>query len=245
MSTAFPPPVCFIHVPKTAGTSLAALLASYYPRDVVSRSRLLFDLGQDLLEHSYRLWHGHYGIADIEPYLPSDVRFVTSIRHPVERVASLYHYWRKVDLAYYRGTPETDPNHDGVMLAMHCQGGLDEFLATDNPAILREISDAQTRYLTGSLHHTGEVSADEARRTIIERRIVVVRQRHLAQDGPEAVAQLLGRRPAFRDVPHLNGHSYEVRLTPSQRARIEELNQNDLLLWRAAGFLAASAVRVG
>lgn len=244
MSTAFPPPVCFIHVPKTAGTSLAALLATYYDHDLISRSRLLFDLGQDLLEHSYRLWHGHYGIADIGPYLPADVRFVTSIRHPVERVASLYHYWRKVDLAYYRGSPETDPNHAGVMLAIRCQG-LDEFLATDDPTIRREISDAQTRYLSGSLRHTGEVSADEARRMIIEHRIVVVRQRHLAQDGPDAIEQLLGRRPPTRDIPHLNGHAYEIRLTPAQRARIEELNQNDMALWRAARFLAASSVSAG
>ncbi|MDH4366084.1 MAG: hypothetical protein OEY70_18550, partial [Acidimicrobiia bacterium] len=236
----FPPPVCFIHVPKTAGTSMAALLARHYDDRMVSRSRLVFDLGADPDEARYRLWHGHYGVGDIAPFLPPGTRFVTSLRDPVHRVVSLYHYWRNVDLAFYHHTRETDPNYDGVMLAVGCQG-LDEFLATDDPSILREISDAQTRYLVGSLLEPGPVSAEQALDRIIEREIVVVRQAHFASDTPDAVEALLGVRPRAAEVPHLNTHSYQVRVTPAQRARILALNGQDLVLCREADRLAASA----
>jgi hypothetical protein len=233
MEATIPPAVCFIHVPKTAGTSLAALLAQHYPRHQVSRARLLFDLGQDPEESSYRLWHGHFGLTDVIDYLPPDVRFIAALRHPLQRVQSLYHYWRAVDLTKYGRTPETDPNYYGVMLAIKSRS-IDEFLATDDPTILREISDSMTRYLSGSLYDIGPVSVEKAIDAIDEGSTLVVRQNHFQHDAALAFRALFDVRLTPEQIVFHNRQSYEARLTFKQQDRILELNPSDTLLYQHA-----------
>jgi hypothetical protein len=206
------------------------MLASHYPDHEISRARLLFDLGPDPEEGSYRLWHGHFGLGDALDHVPADTRFVTAVRHPVERVRSLYHFWRDFDLSSYDGTPETDPNHAGLMLAA-TGSGLDEFLATDNLTIRREISDAQTRYLSGRLMDPGPVTAATAIDQIERREILVVRQDRFAADAVAAVESLFGVVLDPGRIGFLNRQRYDAPLTPAQRTRITELNPADLELW--------------
>jgi hypothetical protein len=86
---------CFLHVPKTGGSSLtAALAASLGPHD-------FYQLPSDragkvpvarLLER-YRAVAGHFTMAHLEPVSSSAFLF-TFLREPVDRVVSLFHFYR-------------------------------------------------------------------------------------------------------------------------------------------------------
>jgi hypothetical protein len=98
-----------IHVPKAAGTAFSGLLQQHFGE------RLLLDYAdRPLAAHSawrrlssrlqrvtafdasaYDCIHGHF-IADKYDFLGSAARHVAWLRDPAQRVASHYHYWRRV-----------------------------------------------------------------------------------------------------------------------------------------------------
>ncbi|HZW10219.1 MAG TPA: sulfotransferase family 2 domain-containing protein [Phycisphaerales bacterium] len=84
-------PLYFLHIPKTAGTSLAAWLESQFPADAVCPWRTLQQIlaaPRDRLAR-YRLFAGHLGM-----YLPrlmsARVAIVTMLRDPLSRSVSHY-----------------------------------------------------------------------------------------------------------------------------------------------------------
>jgi hypothetical protein len=98
-----------IHIPKTAGTAFSSLLQQHFG------ARLLLDYADRPLAANfawrrlssrwkrvtafdagaYECIHGHF-IADKYDFLGSATRHVAWLRDPVQRVASHYHYWRRV-----------------------------------------------------------------------------------------------------------------------------------------------------
>lgn len=88
--------VIFLHIPKTAGTTLASSLQWNYPPHA-TRHVDLFGKPEKIQEFSredlsqVRLLHGHiaYGIHE---YLPVPTRYVTVVREPVARVVSAYKF---------------------------------------------------------------------------------------------------------------------------------------------------------
>lgn len=86
-----------IHVPKTAGTTLRTVLASRIPEDQIAliydrppgRSLRAFLSGVDGPGKRYRLVHGHFAFG-LHHHLGAHARYLTFLRHPVQRVASLY-----------------------------------------------------------------------------------------------------------------------------------------------------------
>ncbi|MDD5250639.1 MAG: sulfotransferase family 2 domain-containing protein [Rhodocyclaceae bacterium] len=147
--------VAFVHIPKTAGTTLNAILAHQYaadethevmmrgmswimpgprllPRPLVSFSKLR-RLKAALERHAVRLVRGHFDMS-LAKRLPADTRYFTFLRDPVERAVS--HYWH-----YRRLT--ADPIH---ALAMRCT--LAEWVSA---AGLVEMDNGQTRRLAGAM----------------------------------------------------------------------------------------------
>lgn len=93
--------VCFLHVPKTAGRTLEAILERYYPADVtydvygeipqaIARLRSLPIRAKRRL----RLVKGHYGFG-LHECLPQPVTYITFLRDPIERIISHYYYVRR------------------------------------------------------------------------------------------------------------------------------------------------------
>ena len=121
--------VAFVHIPKTAGTTLNSILAHEYspdetyeimmrgmslrvpktimlPRPVISFSKI--HRLKSALRHRQRLRliRGHFDLS-LGKLLPPDTQFFTLLRNPVERAISHYHH-------YHRLT--TDPIHSLVSL---------------------------------------------------------------------------------------------------------------------------------
>ena len=220
--------VCFVHIPKTAGTSLARRLESHFSSDEICPVRRLSDLDQirPVEVSRYRLWHGHFGVGDVAPFLGSGWRYVSLLRDPVDRVASLYNYWRSIDAAAIASIPESATNYLGVHRALSATSLLD-FVSTSEPTILREISNSQCRYLSSSLRGTAG-NAERAVETIEQLGMAIGTVEQLQNDGPELLATVLGSSSPD-PLERLN----QTRSRPPTEQEVEaiwSLNEQDLLL---------------
>jgi hypothetical protein len=109
--------IAFLHVPKTAGTTLSSILSREYapdecyeimmrgmawipPRPTILRRPLIslskvFRLRTAVrTQRRLRLVHGHFDLS-IAKHLPADTRFFTLLRDPVERAISHYYHYRR------------------------------------------------------------------------------------------------------------------------------------------------------
>jgi hypothetical protein len=91
------PRLSFVHVPKTAGTSVTEALALHYGKSTLPAMTTL-DYAtysdDDLL--NYRFYKGHAYRRDFER-LPRDTIRFTVLRDPVSRAVSYYRYYRDLD----------------------------------------------------------------------------------------------------------------------------------------------------
>lgn len=91
----------FLHIPKTAGSTLRYILRNNYGRsDIFHFHNELFpNLSVFLLNHmskyrSYRLVIGHFGYG-LHKHIHQDYQYFTMLRNPVRRVISNYYHIRR------------------------------------------------------------------------------------------------------------------------------------------------------
>lgn len=96
------PAVVFMHIPKTAGTSLHARLAAKFPAPLVCPERFDRLHAYSLAElNRYRLFSGHFAYP-VTRWIPARKRIaVTLLREPVARVVSAYRFLRAHKPAYF------------------------------------------------------------------------------------------------------------------------------------------------
>lgn len=141
----------FLHIPKTAGSTLNAILESHYTADesyATSQTRVHPDGSYDgfhalsLAEKRHlRLLTGHMGFG-FHRYLPQKAGYITVLRDPVERVLSHYSFERHLPLS-----PVYQELHSGEM---DLEGYL-RFYAN-----VAEMDNLQTRIIAGNWQKRGE-----------------------------------------------------------------------------------------
>lgn len=141
----------FFHNPKAGGTSVVDALGRLFPE-----ARRSPRIENDATEHAaragryesfrgYDFYAGHYGF-DIYEAVGGRLPAATNFRWPVDRVVSVYRYFRHV----VEISPEQarDPRFRAVSLAKTLS--LDAFVTCDDPAVVLHTHDHHFRQLTGS-----------------------------------------------------------------------------------------------
>jgi hypothetical protein len=145
-------PLFFLHVPKTAGTSLRELLSTRFARtDILAfnrndppqvRSQKLATLDQ------FGFIHGHEPFALVDNFQNRPF-VVTILRNPLERALSVFHYMRRqapvVSEALEKGQISSARAHD---YAASARLQLREFLHHEPLAASRHLGNIQTWLLT-------------------------------------------------------------------------------------------------
>ncbi len=127
-----PTPSLFLHLQKTAGTSITAAAARFYgPENVCSHGDFLGKSPDELARFAFV--SGHFGFSFAKPLMKNRFSF-TFLRSPIERVLSFYYFCRTRDPLEFP-TYKIAQEHD-----------LDSFLrlAQDNRVIRNRIWNGQT-----------------------------------------------------------------------------------------------------
>ena len=236
------PALIFLHVPKTAGMTLRHVLASRY------RPRETFVIGNDInadirrfvameapRRERIRLLMGHMSFG-LHEFLAPGARYVTVLRHPVDRVLSEYRFLK---------TNARHPLHGQV-----ARMSLEEYLERD---VSGQAANGQTRLLSGS-HESGSVGIP-GRKPLDESSVARALdniERHFVLAGTqerfEESLLLLARRLGWRTLPFFVVRNVTgTRVSPlaegeDARERIESFNRLDMALYRAVSELVDRAV---
>lgn len=211
-----------VHIPKTAGTAFSGLLQQHFG------ARLLLDhADRPLAAHfawrrlssrvkrvtafdasAYDCIHGHF-IADKYDFLGSATRHVAWLRDPAQRVASHYHYWRRV--------PD--------MRNVDCRRLIEQRLSLEQFAAMPRMRNVAARFFAGKrpreFFFIGLVEDAEASIARFHR-LTGIGANGMPTDNAADPADALARE-----------------LSPALRARIEVLNRADRALYDEAANLLA------
>lgn len=136
----------FMHVEKTAGTSLVSLLRSAFDESKICPQPPFGTWTWRAQEvPGYSLYWGHFTADFIEEMDPRGSR-ITMMRDPVDRIVSLYDYWRSHRWSHIRSALPPHP-YNGPLIAK--SGNLASFLTTDVEFVRERIYNRVARQLLG------------------------------------------------------------------------------------------------
>jgi hypothetical protein len=143
------PRICFVHIPKTAGSSVRAFFLGLYG-DLAFHAHTTLDYqpASEAELSRYRFYCGHAYRSDWSR-LPDDTRFLTILRDQADRLVSLYQYWHEVDLGYLESVPEPDRFLIEAIRVARTRP-IEEFALSDSPAIIEHVRNAYPRQLIRS-----------------------------------------------------------------------------------------------
>ncbi len=144
----------FLHIPKTAGTSLVHALNAGFSSERVMPAALVYDLRNQTpksLRKRYDFLYGHVGMDVLKPVA---TQIVTVVREPTDRIISLYNYWRSVPIesaTVFEGGL-IDP---GVTLAKDLS--FRDFIECGHQRILNDIENGQVFQIAASNNDRGRL----------------------------------------------------------------------------------------
>jgi hypothetical protein len=133
------PLLAFVHIPKTAGTSITnALKRLYGAACFPAMTTLDYRKHDDAALQGYRCFRGHAYRCDYER-LPAGTSFFTVLRDPVERALSYYNY--------YRALADAHVSDRFVLEASRLAktASVIEFIYSDSPFIIEHLRLGQMR----------------------------------------------------------------------------------------------------
>jgi Sulfotransferase family len=157
--------LCFIHIAKTAGTTLTSIIDANFSVDDISPEPDYLEEHYSengasanhenliqLLKH-YRFIRGHFAYSFIHPLLPETTLYMTMLRHPVERFLSFYEFLKR---DRERGEPKR--RIDLQLLRNATADGLLNFIGNPDPMIKAKLCNRQMHQLTSYAADTSNLS---------------------------------------------------------------------------------------
>jgi hypothetical protein len=227
----------FLHNPKAGGTALRSFLGSLFTDDQVApvfsnapndhRSNEAYVSGHA----GYAFYAGHYGY-EVFTCLNSDHSLVTNFRDPIERVLSLYRYWRNnvsaTDLA------SAHPKDAALVLLSH-RLGFSEFIRCPDPDLRLYISNFHFRQLLASPWSAPRTGFLDVIR--VKRRITSMPWFYVAEMPSASAALLRIAMPELSsaEMPDENRSAgNRVRLSIADARHLARLNRLDYLIYQHA-----------
>lgn len=219
-----------IHIPKTAGTTLAYLF------DYGCGRRIMYDYRDDysnavmddlewwtahkpFIEKQFDFIHGHFFYSKYAELFP-DAEFLVCLRHPVDRIISQFnHVW-------------FEANPDDWQYRAMADDGLDivEYAKLDG------VHDAQARHVDG--------------RDIKDFEFVFLSETLRRDFGGFQVKYEFARSDPYMPgtvhngaLPTINARTEKVEVTPAQKAAIYEIAAEDIEVYRRGAERAEELVR--
>lgn len=187
--------IFFLHNPKAAGSSLRALLASPFEHSEIAPTFLnspYDERSPSVLEKDfkgYSFYGGHYGYKAYQT-LANGHTLVTNFRNPVQRIESLYRYWKhNVDTS--RLTPqEARP----VELAQTLQ--FSDFIRHEDKGLRLYLENFHFRQLLNSGWESGGCTLWQ--RLVVKRRIAKMRWFFIQEMSDLSIRLLQQVMPVYR-----------------------------------------------
>lgn len=234
-------PIVFVHVPRCAGGAFAHYLKKNC--GAPGRAKLGFD-GDPSVRAGVSdapVIAGPVPFAKMAELFPEG-RFVTLLRHPVERVISQYQAWRDPSELRPERVATMPPERFRMLCAVQ-KMTLEEFVFAGDEEIVRNIRNAMTGALSCE-HPKSHRFLESAKENLIRRfwYFGLVEQFEVSM---RLFRHSLGWRVGFEKSPTHVHHSLVRGAAPSLKAteRLMELNQIDLELYRFAKLLFEDRVR--
>ncbi len=225
------PILAFVHVPKTAGSTVKSMFvgaysdtevrdAGNYPRNPeLTTSKLSSAQFLDC-----RVTMGHVPYAMFREYLPPDTLYMTFMREPVDRVLS----------HYYRHRAKKEGRRSGERLLS--PGGKITAASLEDALVLPQLSNLATRFLCGTPDAFEELPAsalEDAKSNLREFTFVGIQERF--EESLGLLQSILGLGSIGYENRHVSSNRPAVEEIPTaQRERILEHNALDAELYTYA-----------
>lgn len=134
-------PLLFVHVPKTAGTSVRSIVEYIYPQNQAIR---IADYHKKVsIPDFIQFVNGHVPTY-FQKHLSVSPLIMTLLRDPIERIISVHRFWRSLPLSDQSGETMN-------AIALAHQLSLPDFLTSDEPPLEGELRNFHCRWI-GNIH---------------------------------------------------------------------------------------------
>lgn len=150
--------LCFIHIMKTAGSTLTPLLDAKFHLQAICPSPAYLEeinpaakpgLGVEAIADlmtTYSFIRGNFSYREIAPYVKRPV-YLTMIRHPIDRVISFYEYIKRI-----KEPPKREDTRAAYeVLRDASSGSLLDFVCYPHPIVQESVSNHQMRQLAPAI----------------------------------------------------------------------------------------------
>ena len=203
--------LCFIHIEKTAGTSMRSALYNAFGKDQTFWHGIDGSI-HELKSIEYRVIGGHFSTCHVQPILSGPCYYASVIRHPVDRAISLFHYIKC-------GAPAGHPLRSAI-----ADMSLEEALMQCGP-FFSSVNNAQCAALSGS-------------RTFAETKIFIEENRFMlssfenVQHICDRINKRFGVSVELKERLNTGAPHYQGRyITDGALRRLSEINEEDTKLY--------------